>query len=228
MLAGPEATPRDIDVVITGPSIAELESEFARFIRRKTRFGGLVMSFAGWRFDVWPLEVTWAFRNHLVNPQTVDRLPCTTFLNVEAVALSLHPPRGSGEIYSCGFFDAIATRTIDVGLEANPFPDLCVLRALITANKLDFALGPRLVSYIASQAPKYGVERLLALQESHYGVVRRPASILKRWLQAVYTHAEKEPTSALKLPSTTPIQLDVWEGVNVDFAFGRHLAESDV
>ena len=61
-------------------------------------------------------------------------MPKTTFLNVEAVAVELNPrPTRSRKLYESGFFEGVATETIEINLEENPFPDLCVARSLLTA-----------------------------------------------------------------------------------------------
>src|SRR5436190_7107253 len=47
--------PRDVDVVIAGVPLSELEERFRELLKRRTRFGGLHLRRGTWQFDVWPV-----------------------------------------------------------------------------------------------------------------------------------------------------------------------------
>lgn len=147
---GRAARPRDIDLVVGDIDGEELASVLAPFVRKKTRFGGLRLVVQGVQVDIWPLSETWAFRNRLVNHIEFSRLPETTFLNVDAVAVELigcllKP----GEIYSKGFFEGIRNRVIDVNFAINPYPEKVVVRSLSLARRIEFSVGPRLAELVA-------------------------------------------------------------------------------
>jgi hypothetical protein len=55
---------------------------------------------------------------------TFGQLCRTMFLEVEAVALEMTGPR-TGTVHDGGCFDAILTRTLEIGLEPNPSPAQC-------------------------------------------------------------------------------------------------------
>lgn len=61
----------------------------------------------------------------------------------ELPPLSGRPTR----VYERGFFRAIHERTVDVNLEDNPSPVLCLVRSLDLAARLHFAIGPRLARF---------------------------------------------------------------------------------
>lgn len=145
---GPAAQPRDIDVVVTGVSEALLFATLQPFVQRRTRFGGLQLSSAGVEVDLWPLESTWGLTHlRIFRPSFAD-LPNTTFLDIEAVVAGV-PLRGQepGPFHEAGFFDSIERRTIDINLEANPYPLLCLAKSLNLASRLGFSIGPGLSQF---------------------------------------------------------------------------------
>src|SRR5947209_776588 len=91
--------PRDVDIVLANGSIREIERKFQHEIRRKTRFGGVQLELRRWHFDVWPLEMTWAFLNNKSLEPTPANLPKTTFLNVEAIAVSIERDGSIGNVF---------------------------------------------------------------------------------------------------------------------------------
>src|SRR5712692_641684 len=143
-LFGPAERPRDVDIVVDGVSQLELEKTFEEWIVRRNRFGGLHLRVDKWMIDIWNVAATWGIVELELIP-SFNELPKTTFLNVEAIAAELTTVRGQERrLYSHGFFEAIAARVVDINLESNPFPALCVIRSLLTAARLNFEISHRL------------------------------------------------------------------------------------
>lgn len=168
---GDQIRPRDFDIVVSGPSNDELYSAFRAVTIRRTRFGGLVLDLGPFRADVWSLQSTWAFQTDAFTNHSLYTLPRTTFLNVEAIAVDLTCQR----IFDAGFLKAIAMREMEVNFEPNPFPELCVVRSLVTAANLSFSLGKNLVHYLLYWSSQFGMADLLSAQLSHYGRIVLPA-----------------------------------------------------
>ena len=147
---GRSANPIDIDLVVGGVSVRELEAVLGAFVTRRTSFGGLKLTISGTSVDIWPLQETWAFRvNGFANP-TFAELPATTFLNVEAVAAEMKSDcLRVGRIYSKGFFESIGKREIDLNFISNPFPEKAVVRSLALASRIGFSVGPALAGRAA-------------------------------------------------------------------------------
>src|SRR5579859_29471 len=120
MRFGVAAPVRDVDIVVDRVSSSDMYAVMSPRVKRRTRFGGLHMEENGWLFDMWPLADTWAFKEALISGKDFERLPRTTFLNVEAVAVELRtkPGRKRG-IYSYGFFEAMLTQTVEINLREN-------------------------------------------------------------------------------------------------------------
>lgn len=183
MVAGIDAVPRDLDIVLAKDCITEVETELSAHVERATRFGGLHLSLHGWDVDVWSLEQTWAFRHDDRFDVTFEELPNTTFLDVDAVAVSI--TEDSPHIHEHGFFDAIHARTVGLNYRHNPYPSLCAVRALDIACRLDFSLDSELVSYVLETVREHSTSDLVEAQESHFGTIRLSPSVLNRMIRTL-------------------------------------------
>jgi hypothetical protein len=202
--------PRDIDIVVAGISLDEMQPLLRQFLVRKTRFGGLHLNVTGWECDVWPLEDTWGFKAANLEP-TFENLPLTTFLNVEAVAISLIGGRGHARtVYDHGFFRAMKDERIDINFEPNPFPLLCVVRAIITAVKLQFSLSHRLAEYISRYSTTLSEKSIAEIQQSHYGrLLCRPIDMM-RWIEHLNEQVQMSRRPSYKLRVSSDRQLELW------------------
>ena len=208
MSKGPSAAPRDVDIVVDGVSIQELESLFSDVLVRKTRFGGLHLNVQGWMIDVWPLSDTWALKELSICGRDFEALTRTTFLNVEAATISLSVQHGARMVHAHGFFEAIKTKTLDINLEENPFPELAAIRTLITAYKLNYALSRRLARYVIHYTSRTPIEQLVQIQFSHYGFARFDRNIIYDWVSAVRNQVGTQ--SVVRIPSGKPTQMLLW------------------
>jgi hypothetical protein len=200
-----------LDIVVSGVTLDELRRALEPLIVRETRFGGLHLRRMDWSFDVWPLDQTWAFTTDSTLRPSLETLPHTTFLNLEAIAVEASPRAGHArQIFSADdcFFDGIRTRTIELNREENPYPSLCVVRAINLAAVTGFAIGPRLARFLASHGPAISSDELHEIQQSHFGRVFHAASTIGRWLDAIHRHLEGSGNGPIMLP--TPRQLALW------------------
>lgn len=212
MLDGVSARPRDIDLVVEDVSADELRAEFRDLVVRQTRFGGLHLSCKGFLFDIWPLADTWAFKNVPNLEPTLSNLPKTTFFNVEAVALELVTTPGRARtIYSEGFFEAIARGCLSVNLPQNPFPELCVLRALLTAIKFNLAMTAELGDYIINHGSSISARDFTELQLSHYGSVRFDGNKVRSWIESIFEKRTVKKQLLIPPPILRPEQLKLFD-----------------
>lgn len=206
LLLGPSRpTARDLDLVVDGVSSAELMSVFKGHAIRATRFGGLRVWMHGAPVDVWPIAETWAFRElGLASPSFAD-LPRTTFLDIEAVTAQASTSRGKPrEVYSNGFFESLLSRCIDINLEENPFPDLCVVRALITAQRLKFAVGPRLAKYVLHYAKRIPIEKLADTARRCYPQYECHELELHGWVKSIREQLRTASGRRVRLAPASP------------------------
>ncbi|MEW4526704.1 hypothetical protein [Maioricimonas sp. JC845] len=195
--------PRDIDIVVSGTSIEGIRNKFRRQIARETRFGGLQLVHGEWQFDIWPLEKTWAFVADGVEAPDFSALPGTTFFNLEAVAVDVWPAPGQARnVYSGDnqFFHGILSRTLEINREHNPYPELCIVRAMVFADSLKFNIGPRLARYISTYGPDIPPRDLEAVQLAHYGTIRHRGPSLFRWIEQVSELQVLHPDTVIRVP----------------------------
>jgi len=213
--------PRDIDIVVAGIGLSELERTFNSVVQRRTRFGGLhlvqrIARSCEVHYDVWPLEDTWAFRQ-LGTPPEIDKFPLTPFLNVDAAAVELQPVKEPG-VYEHGFYDGIRHRLLDINFEPNPFSNVCAVRALITAAKLRFSLTARLGQFILMTASGAGSTAFEEAQLSHYGKVRCHVEEIREWLVGI----ERQLRSGV-----ATVTIEVSHARQLELAFDHPILNTD-
>ncbi len=203
--------PRDIDIVVAGTSLDSLREKFRSIITRETRFGGLRLERMNWQFDVWPLHRTWAFVEDGTREPRFSALPWTTFFNLEAIAVDVWVrPGRSRTVYSGDdqFFEGVMSQTVEINREDNPFPTLCVVRALVLASSIGFAVGPRLARYLTVNGPGLSDAELEGMQLKHYGRIRCEVGTMRKWLEHVSSCHARNSRSPITLP--VPKQLRLW------------------
>ena len=186
---GKPGRPRDIDIVVSGISVAQLEERFGHILASRTRFGGLRLQHGAWQFDVWPVGETWAFKyDHNCPAADFAALPTTTTFNLEAVAVEVWPYEGRRRALFSGndqFFKGILAKTIELNREDNPFPELTVVRGVILASELGFKIGPRLASYIGDIGASMDQDVVEGIQASHYGHARMDSRTLHHFITTI-------------------------------------------
>ncbi len=222
-LDGPNAQVRDLDVVVMDGDFDRVVAEFSERIVRRTRFGGLVLRVGAWRVDVWPLQETWAIRAGLLREATIDALLRSTFFNIEALALTVRSGPGSPELVLADFgaLAAISDRLLDVNLEANPYPDLCVIRTFLISSSMGFDLAPRLALYVARHAGHVDSERLDRIQIAHYGFSRRQYESFSLWRAKVESHVSSSAVEPFRASEPRESQLSLWDSHDL-FRFTMH------
>lgn len=201
--------PRDIDVVVLGVPLSELERRFNGITARHTRFGGLKLQNGYWQFDIWPLEETWAFRRDKTVARFED-LPSTTTFNLEAIAVEVWSRDGKPRALFSGhdqFFHGILSKTLELNRTDSPFPELTVVRAVIMASELGFRIGPCLGAYIAEIAPTLDETAIEEIQAHHYGHSRMTGETLKDIVEVISRRSVTR--ESIELPRMG--QLHLWE-----------------
>jgi hypothetical protein len=203
--------PRDVDVVLQRGTTEGIVNDFSEHQYRLNRFGGVHLSLNRWAFDVWPLEKTWAFTQDSSLVPTAANLPKTTFLDVEAIAVTFNGPDRIGQIISYGFFEAIERRSIGINYRHNPFPGLSAIRTLITACKLHFSISAELARYFVDVVAERGVAELVQAQEHHYSKVIFRNSELEQLTDYFTREIDKCRDGDISLPDRyQPRQLLLW------------------
>ena len=206
LLISPTHEFRDIDIVVKGKSLCELEDIFGLEVVRRNRFGGLQLEAKGWPLDVWPLEETLAVKERPEFPKDPETLPRTTFLSIEAVVVRLNKrPGRAREIFESRFFESILHKTIELNYEDTPFVSLNVLRAILTCRSLKFAMGPRLIDFICGHLRDLNVDELVKLQTLRYGGVKMNESQMSSCLENLRRWRTWHPGRPMRAEESTQV-----------------------
>ena len=183
-LQGPGVVPRDIDIVVEGPTTSELSALLADMDAPTSLnlYGGLRTTLAGTRFDIWPVEVTWAFREGLVS-QSLENLPRTTFHNLDALAAV---SSGSGfNLVEHGYLEAVHNRILRINLREHPRPITVVAKTFSLVQRYGFALDADLIAYMADRLLVDDASSVLSEVTRHYGYQTVHPGTLARWIDEV-------------------------------------------
>lgn len=139
---------RDIDIVVDcSPSNLEWLSKYSA---EKNRFNGYYLKVDGIEFDIWALDSTWALKKDKSFEKTLRTIPRTVFLTMDAVGYRLD----TKEVYDSGFNHTVSNKQLGIMYEPNPFPFLCVSRALVGLVKYDLTPTLNLKNYIDEQVSR--------------------------------------------------------------------------
>ena len=212
---GKPGRPRDIDIVVSGTTLSQLEEQFNETVARRTRFGGLKLQRGIWQFDVWPVGETWAFKHaHVSGMADFAALPETTTFNLEAVAVEVWPCSGPRRALYSGndqFFQGILSRTIELNLADNPFPELTVVRGVIMASETQFKIGPRLATYIGEVGPSLSESAVERIQVAHYGHARMDSHALQDLITMIVRRTRDGESGELPIAGKRRLWVDVGE-----------------
>ncbi len=142
-------SPRDIDVVLDCPDskLSFALNSLGLYKPERNRFGGYFFKIDGVEFDIWNLDSTWAFKKDTKFIKHLKTLPQTVFFNMDAVIYYLD----TGSVLDNGFSQAMESKTLDIVYEPNPFPFLCVSKALCHLTKYEMRPSNNLKRYIDEQ-----------------------------------------------------------------------------
>lgn len=157
---------RDIDFVIEDD--LEIESLFSDLPIRKNTFGGYKIMIDSITIDLWSIKNTWGIK---INPflpfaefSDILELPRTTFFNSSSILFSLNDKEF---IVGKPFLDFLEKKELDIVLEKNPEPALCVINSLYYKEKYQLKLSKKLKKYILKNRDKY-VSEFDNIQEKHF------------------------------------------------------------
>jgi hypothetical protein len=212
LVAPPGSRPRDIDLVIEHASIDDIFGSLQPYVKRRTRYGGLHLEVSGLVCDVWPVSDTWAFRQFPDRFRSVVDLPRTTFFNVEGVVAEIETSDLTcGSIYEYSFYAGIRSMVLDVNFPENPFPALCIIRALHTAAKTGFMIGNRLGAFLERSLQSIKLSEVVDAQESHYGYSCLGEEEIESWWQHVVRRYRVNNTDQIRLPISEKRRRELWE-----------------
>ncbi|WP_368889691.1 hypothetical protein [Morganella morganii] len=160
---------RDLDIVVF--DINKFKASIGRKIDyKRNSFGGLKLYFNDINIDIWQADSTWGL--NIINETKIDKdiiktLPETVFFNCSSVLFDFKNEKFiENKNNSFQFF--IENKILDIVLEENPLPELCILNTIYYAQKHDLKISEKLAGYVENQFAQIKKERLLSIQRKHF------------------------------------------------------------
>ena len=211
---GNRYSPRDVDLVFDDEHFPYFESAFERYILRRNSYGGLRLQIKNLAVDAWPLSATWAFREGYVENPSFEKLPSTSFLNIDGIIVEVIPAKGrQRRVFECGFFSGWTAQTLDINLIKNPHPAICVARTLHISKSFGFQLSSRLAVYMWDMLGRLTVGALEMAQLKHYGHIEFAARTLLNHRQQLERHLNTTPLLPIRL--FPPEQMEFHDGPEI-------------
>lgn len=168
---------RDIDIVVKSNNIPLFKEEIGKFIISENRFGGFKLLINNKSIDLWFVEETWAIKNFLrfnsISLPGIEyekMLPLTVFFDITAAVYSITEEK----LYMLdGFISFIENKkkVLNIVLEDNPFPALCIIKAFEYTEKYNLDFSKDLKAYILKYY-KIKSDELISTQIKHYGYLK--------------------------------------------------------
>lgn len=138
---------RDMDIIIQVRDRTAWNDIIKKYSFYTNRFGGHKLVCDGLLIDIWPIEDTWAYRNHVIQcppEEYLHNLPKTVFLNIDGIVYDWT----SETWYDSEYRQAINSHLLDVVLPQNPQIPLNVLRAFVLADRYHLSFSSELTKII--------------------------------------------------------------------------------
>ncbi len=155
---------RDIDIIIEDDII--IKDDFLNLRIRKNSFGGYKIEFPNIVIDLWVIKNTWALNQGQLKLEFshIFELPKTTFFNFSSIIFSLNNKKF---IIGKDFLRFMRDKKIELVLDKNPYPELCIVNSFYYADKLKLKFGEKLKEYLKSNINQY-IQGVESIQTKHF------------------------------------------------------------
>lgn len=165
---------RDIDFIVE--SDKDVQQLFPELKIYRNSFDGLKTKVSPLWVDLWQLDRTWGLNRGQLNLpfKKLDTLPSTTFFNFSSIVFSFNENK-----FTIGrpFLRFLRDRTMDIVLEENPFPSLCIVNTFYYSEKYGLKISPKLIRYILENYESQK-EDLELIQKKHFRRILYPNKVL--------------------------------------------------
>lgn len=168
---------RDIDFIIEDE--LDIISMFPTLDINRNSFGGYKININGLFIDLWVIKDTWGLNYGQLKLafNQIQHLPNTTFFNFSSILYSLN---NKEFIIGKPFLKFLKERKIDVVLEENPFPSLCIVNSFYYSEKYKIKISEKLKSYLYNNYQN-NIEKFEETQMKHFGeIIYEKNELLKR------------------------------------------------
>ncbi|NIH20291.1 hypothetical protein [Morganella morganii] len=179
---------RDLDIVVL--DINKFKKTIENKIKhKKNSFGGLKLYFNEITIDVWQTNLTWGLNTITKinnNNNIINILPETVFFNCSSILFDFQS-KTFIEDNNNHFQSFIESKILDIVLEENPLPELCILNTIHYTNKYNLKVSEKLAYYVTSTFPKINKNRLMQIQKNHFNKIIYEINQLQREVEKLIT-----------------------------------------
>lgn len=163
---------RDIDFMIEDD--LDITNLFPHLFVTKNSFGGYKTKIESLSVDLWSINKTWGLNRGQLKlpfsqPEDVSKdiykdIPNTTFFNFSSIVFSMNERKF---IIGKPFLRFLRDKELDVVLEENPHPALCIINSFYYSEKYRLRLSKKLKKYIVHNY-RMNFEKFSEVQEKHF------------------------------------------------------------
>ena len=171
---------RDLDLVLNRVDHSKIDNYFSHYNYKRNSFGGYKVLIKDLPIDIWELATTWALNNSKVELELFNdyNLPNTVFFNFSAVAFNYNTKKF---IASENFIKFLETKEVDLVLEENPLPQLCIVNTIHYKVKFQLEISTNLKKYYSRNFDNFSEEDYENIQLKHFKDILYPYNYLKTW-----------------------------------------------
>ena len=158
---------RDIDFMIEDD--LDIKKLFPKLFITKNSFGGYKTKIDSLSVDLWSINKTWGLSRGqpklpFESEDTSEEIPNTTFFNSSSIIFSMNERKF---IIGKPFLRFLRDKELDVVLEENPYPALCIINSFYYSEKYRLKLSKKLKKYIIHNYST-NVEKFNEVQIKHF------------------------------------------------------------
>lgn len=159
-----------------------MEFAFRAYSWKRNSFGGYKVEVGNLTFDIWHISNTWAYSEKKVSRELFEHysLPNTVFFNFSSVVFDFN---NKEFVYTPTFKRFLETRELDLVLEENPLPHLCIVNTFYYKHKYFLGVSKELQKYCISHFEKYNEDDFEKIQRKHFNDVIYPYHYIKEYLK---------------------------------------------
>lgn len=161
---------RDIDIVYQGED-ATLNEFLKDYEYRTNSFNGYKIILGNFTIDLWKIDSTWAIQNAKLKIELFNQyvLPNSTFFNFSSIVYDYF---NQEFIYSDKFIEFINSGTLDLVLEENPLPQLCIVNTLYYKEKFGLKISETLKRFCVKNFSKFNKDDYDNIQLKHFNEIK--------------------------------------------------------
>lgn len=176
----PKLKIRDLDLVFKTSDLKAVRNIVMLFDFSINSFGGYKININGLHIDFWNIEDTWAF-NHKDSFTVLHKeyvLAKSSFFNFSSIVFDFK----SREFHvSESFLNFLTKKEIDLVLEDNPYPPLCIVNTLYYSHTYHFRISKKLKRYYINNFKMYEPNEFEKVQIKHFKKVLYPYGMLNSY-----------------------------------------------